>query len=106
MSQLSNLSTFLLVNLEQSGAQTGYDLTTNSKDSSVWSSSHQQVYRELKRLLADGFVSAEHVAQEGRPDKKLYKITPRGKVALEDSLASFSCQTEKLQSIFISGIPQ
>ena len=62
------------------GDMTGYEITKTFETvySHFWRASHQQVYRELGRLSAEGCVNAQVVAQEGKPDKKIYSITPRG----------------------------
>lgn len=53
-----------------------------------WSATHQQIYRVLARMEADGWVVAETVAQQGRPDKKVYDVTPAGRQALTAWLAT------------------
>ena len=61
----------LLVSLSEREAS-GLDLTRRF-DRSIgffWSATHQQIYRVLARMEADGWVSSEVVAQSGRPDKK------------------------------------
>ncbi len=62
------------------GDMTGYDITKTFESvySHIWRASHQQVYRELGRLSEEGRVSAKVVAQQGRPDKKIYTLTRRG----------------------------
>jgi DNA-binding PadR family transcriptional regulator len=62
------------------GEITGYEITKDFEAVYVhfWRASHQQVYRELARLNKDGRVTLKVVAQEGRPDKKVYAITKRG----------------------------
>jgi PadR family transcriptional regulator AphA len=62
------------------GDMTGYEITKAFETvySHFWRASHQQVYRELGRLSADGRVTARAIAQEGKPDKKIYSITKRG----------------------------
>ena len=52
-----------------------------------WSATHQQIYRVLGRMESDGWVRVETVAQHGRPDKKVYDVTPLGETALSDWLA-------------------
>ena len=47
-----------------------------------WHATHQQIYRVLGRMDADGWVEATEVAQAGRPDKKVYAVTPAGAEAL------------------------
>jgi DNA-binding PadR family transcriptional regulator len=53
-----------------------------------WSATHQQIYRVLARMEADGWVVAETVAQQGRPDKKVYDVTAAGREALAAWLAT------------------
>jgi DNA-binding PadR family transcriptional regulator len=62
------------------GEMTGYEITKDFEAVYVhfWRASHQQVYRELARLNKDGRVTVKVVAQEARPDKKVYAITKRG----------------------------
>ena len=44
-----------------------------------WSATHQQIYRTLRAMEADGWVSAKVVAQRGRPDKKVYTVSAPGR---------------------------
>jgi PadR family transcriptional regulator AphA len=62
------------------GEMTGYEITKDFEAVYVhfWRASHQQVYRELARLHKDGRVTSKVIAQDGRPDKKVYAITKRG----------------------------
>ncbi|GAA3819648.1 PadR family transcriptional regulator [Nocardioides panacisoli] len=53
-----------------------------------WSATHQQIYKVLARMEADGWVVAETVVQQGRPDKKVYDVTPAGREALVAWLAT------------------
>ena len=64
---------------------TGYEVTRrfDSTLGHFWKASHQQVYRELARLEADGLVTFREIAQEGRPDKKRYRLTAKGRRELE-----------------------
>ena len=52
-----------------------------------WHATHQQIYRVLGRMDADGWVEVTEVAQSGRPDKKVYAVTPAGAEALAAWLA-------------------
>jgi DNA-binding PadR family transcriptional regulator len=63
------------------GEMTGYQITRNFDDvlAYFWRASHQQVYRELARLSADGCVTHEVVEQSGKPNKKVYGLTDRGR---------------------------
>lgn len=66
------------------GEMSGYDIAKrfDNRLSYVWHASHQQIYRELKQLTDDGWVSYRVVGQEERPDKKLYRLTADGQAAL------------------------
>ncbi|MEA5447350.1 PadR family transcriptional regulator [Leptolyngbya sp. CCNP1308] len=67
----------------------GYDLAKQF-DGSVgffWHASHQQIYRELTKLEDQGLVTAEAVAQEGKPDKKIFSVTESGKTVLKEWIA-------------------
>lgn len=70
----------ILVSLcEQSGS--GYELA-HRFDRSIgyfWSATHQQIYRTLRTMEADGWVAVTPVAQQGRPDKKVYTAAAAGR---------------------------
>ncbi len=68
---------------------TGYDLK-KIFDSSVrhfWPADQSQIYRTLTRLTEQNLVEMEKVAQEVRPDRKVYHITEAGRKELLDWLA-------------------
>ncbi len=70
----------ILVSLSERPAS-GLDLTRRF-DRSIgffWSATHQQIYRVLGRMDADGWVRPTQVAQQGRPDKKVYAVAPAGR---------------------------
>lgn len=50
----------------------------------IWSAKHSQIYPELAKLQAAGLVSHEEIAQGGRPDKKIYRITDTGRGLLTE----------------------
>jgi DNA-binding PadR family transcriptional regulator len=58
----------------------GYDLAKQFQGSVgyFWSATHQQIYRELHKLEDLGWISATAVSQDGRPDKKVFSVTPLG----------------------------
>lgn len=53
-----------------------------------WSPAQSQVYLELDRLHERGLVTAREVPQEGKPDKKLYRINHEGRAELQRWLAA------------------
>lgn len=77
----------ILVSLSERAAS-GLDLTRRF-DKSIgffWSATHQQIYRVLGRMEADGWVTYEVVAQQGRPDKKVYAVSRAGRAVLTEWL--------------------
>ncbi|AHH20955.1 putative transcriptional regulator, PadR family [Nocardia nova SH22a] len=73
----------LLVSLSERDGS-GYELARRF-DKSIgffWSATHQQIYRVLKRMEERGWVSCEAVAQDGRPDKKVYTVSDDGRAEL------------------------
>ena len=67
---------------EQSGS--GYELARRF-DRSIgyfWAATHQQIYRTLRAMEDDGWVLVTPVAQQGRPDKKVYTVSDRGRAEL------------------------
>jgi DNA-binding PadR family transcriptional regulator len=67
-------------------ASTGYDLARRFDKSigQFWTATHQQVYKVLGRMESDGWVGSTHIAQEGRPDKKVYDLTEAGRDELAE----------------------
>ncbi len=66
--------------------RSGYEITKDFETvlGYFWSASHQQVYRELKKMDEEGLVACRVEPQGSKPDRKLYSITDRGR---EDLLA-------------------
>jgi DNA-binding PadR family transcriptional regulator len=67
----------------------GYDLK-KAFDASVrhfWPADQSQIYRTLNQLVKHGWAKVEVIEQIGRPDRKVYHITPAGREALRDWLA-------------------
>lgn len=53
-----------------------------------WSATHQQIYRVLGRMEEDGWLSSSTIPQQGRPDRKVYRVTTSGHRALSDWIAA------------------
>ncbi|MFH9235189.1 PadR family transcriptional regulator [Streptomyces globisporus] len=68
--------------LERPGS--GYELARRFERSIgyFWTATHQQIYRVLGRMVADGLLLVREVEQQGRPDKKEYSVTGPGRAAL------------------------
>ena len=71
--------------LAQADMLSGYEVRKSAEylRHFYWSPAQSQIYSELKRLEKLGFVSSEYVAQEGKPNKRLYQISAAGKAAFE-----------------------
>lgn len=82
-------TTYGLLGLLAVRSWTGYELTHQLRRSLryVWSSSEGHLYREQKRLVKLGWARVED-EPAGRRTRKRYTITPSGRVALSEWLAS------------------
>ena len=84
----------ILVSLSERPAS-GLDLA-HRFDRSIgffWSATHQQIYKVLARMEADGWVRSAALEQQGRPDKKVYEVTPSG----SDELATWLAEPMPLE---------
>ena len=79
----------LLVALSERPAS-GLELTRRFEKSLgfFWHATHQQIYRVLGRMVDDGWVTVEVVAQDGRPDKKVHTPSDLGRRMLAEWLAA------------------
>ena len=70
--------TVLALLAQQPGS--GYDLSKRFDEglSCYWKATQQQVYRELSKMELQRWVDFEAIPQAGKPDKKVYRITPEG----------------------------
>ncbi len=78
----------LLVSLTER-AGSGYELARRF-DKSIgffWNATHQQIYRVLKRMEESGWLDGVTVAQEGKPDKKVYSVNEEGRAELSRWIA-------------------
>jgi PadR family transcriptional regulator AphA len=69
--------------------RSGYDLKTrhlSSGSASFWTADQAQIYRTLDRLSECGLAKARSYRQQGKPDRKVFSITPAGAQALTDWL--------------------
>ena len=66
------------------GPKTGYELTKGFQGSIgfFWTATHQQIYRELERILKLGWTTVTVEAQPGKPDRKKYSLTELGREEL------------------------
>ncbi|MDX6278252.1 MAG: hypothetical protein QOJ72_2380 [Nocardioidaceae bacterium] len=86
----------ILVSVAEKTAS-GYDLARRF-DASIghfWKASHQQIYKVLGRMESDKWVESHLVAQDNRPDKKVYSITQEGR----DELHRWSSQPSPIEPL-------
>ena len=69
---------------------TGYELKKIFEGSSFmhWSGNNNQIYKALVRLREDGYVQSRTRTDGEAPFKKIYSITPDGRMALKDFAAA------------------
>ena len=67
----------------------GYDLGQNIRTSVgyMWNESYGQIYPNLKKLAAGGFVTSKAERQKSKPDRHIYSITKKGREHLAAWLA-------------------
>jgi DNA-binding PadR family transcriptional regulator len=87
----------------------GYDLK-KAFDTSVqhfWPADQSQIYRTLGRLVAQGWTEVEVVAQDTRPNRKVYHITAAGRAELrrwlQAALPSEDTRSAALVQVFFAG---
>jgi DNA-binding PadR family transcriptional regulator len=84
MARRISSSTQALLGLLSIEPMSGYDLGQNIRASigHIWSESYGQIYPNLKKLAAAGFVSAREAHQKGKPSRHIYSITQKGREEL------------------------
>ena len=63
---------------------TGYDLKTTFKNSIhfFWNAALPHIYRTLKQMEGQGWISSTVEHQEGKPSRKVYRVTKAGEKEL------------------------
>jgi DNA-binding PadR family transcriptional regulator len=72
--------------VEQQGPLSGYDIKGTIERSIfyIWNVTGAQIYNALRDMREKGLLTAQTVAQEGRPDKRMHEITDAGRAALAE----------------------
>ncbi len=70
------------------GEASGYDLKKQFESSfgHFFAAGYGSIYPALSSLLGDGLVECHEVAQDGRPDRKVYRVTGKGLGYLRSAL--------------------
>lgn len=85
------------------GNFSGYDLKKLLDESipHFWEESYTKIYQSLKRLEKNEWVYSISVDQSGKPDKKVYGITDKGKSEFEDWIQEKIDPTEDINVILL-----
>ena len=97
-------TSYAVLGLLTFGEVSGYDLRRMANESIryfFWSPASSQIYSELRRLTSLGYATEREVAQERRPDKRLYQITPEGRRVLQEWLERPEVKPDVLKSTFL-----
>jgi DNA-binding PadR family transcriptional regulator len=80
---------FALLGILSEGERHGYDLkgAFDERVGEFWSLNYGQIYTTLDRLERERLVEWREEPQEKRPDRKIYRITSKGRRELERWLA-------------------
>jgi PadR family transcriptional regulator AphA len=78
------------------GEKSGYDLQKRAEQSVgyFWTPAKSRIYAVLPRLVEAGLVRRREVAQSGRPNKQLYRLTRAGEDALRRWIAEEPLEPE------------
>lgn len=80
----------------------GYELKSSfdEKVGDFWSLNYGQIYSTLDRLEKEDLVSHDRQAQERRPDRKIYRITLKGREELREWLSQPVSRVRALRDEF------
>jgi len=85
------------------GAASGYDLKKQfeSTFAHFFAAGYGSIYPALASLADSGLVTCEEIPQEGKPDRKVYRITDAGRQHLTEALEN-ACPCHKVRSEFLA----
>src|SRR5919106_3112715 len=74
-------TSYAVLGLLTFGEMSGYDITKVAEQSIgfFFTPAKSQIYSELRRLVSLGYSTEREVEQDRLPDKRLYRITERGR---------------------------
>ena len=80
-----NTLRYIILGLLGAHPMSGYDIKRAFDRSlaTYWNAGNSQIYTTLKVLATRGLVSSDLVLQEGRPNRRVYRLTPTGRAALD-----------------------
>jgi len=85
------------------GPASGYDLKKQFESTfgHFFAAGYGSIYPALSSLAEQGLVSCEEIPQDGKPDRKVYAITPAGHEFLREALRD-PCPCHKVRSEFLA----
>ena len=105
----ANTSRYAILGVLSLGAMSGYDVKKLIEQSIAhfWNESYGQIYPTLNQLAAHGFAERRRERQNGKPDRHVYSLTPKGREELERWLALPArlepVRSELLLKLFLGG---
>jgi PadR family transcriptional regulator, regulatory protein AphA len=93
----------LCLGILSSGEASGYEIKKEIEEglfNHFIEASYGSIYPALTQLAGEGLVTVRAEEQSGRPDKKVYAITPKGKDALARSISVIPAR-DKYKSEFL-----
>ena len=109
MNSRPNTSRYAILGMLSLGPQSGYDIK-KLIDRSVahfWNESFGQIYPILRRLEAEGLAVRRSQRRDGKPDSRVYSLTPKGLDELRRWLGAPARQegfrSELLLKLFLGG---
>jgi DNA-binding PadR family transcriptional regulator len=96
-------TSYAVLGLLTFGTMSGYDVKKVADQSLAFffTPAKSQIYSELRRLVSLGYATEREVEQDRRPDKRLYRITDRGRRALRDWLDTAEVESGEIKSPFL-----
>ena len=96
-------TSYAVLGLLTFGEMSGYDVSKVAEQSIAFffTPAKSQIYSELRRLVSLGFATEREVEQDRRPDKRLYRITDRGRRALREWLETGEGEGGEIKSPFL-----
>jgi PadR family transcriptional regulator, regulatory protein AphA len=93
----------LCLGILSAGEASGYEIKKDVEEglfSHFIDASYGSIYPALTQMTAEGMLTVRSEEQTGRPDKKVYAITPQGRVALAKALV-VTPRKDKYKSEFL-----
>jgi PadR family transcriptional regulator, regulatory protein AphA len=94
---------YAVLGLLTRGEKSGYDLRKAAEGSVgyFWTPAKSRIYAILPRLVDAGLVRRRDVAQSGRPDKQLYRLTATGERVLRRWIAEGELEPESSRNTLL-----